>query len=253
MAGSPVNVDSVIVPNNAMDVCEVLLAMSQAVAVLRADLQYRNDEGNENYPTTTFAGHLAAMIHPPGEIMMFAVAADSTTNESIQSALNTLLNSKWGEVESDEMPWCYLCDGTHSTPNLVGRFVIGAGTRGDDTYPSQSTGGAAETTLSGGNVPDHDHLLGAYGSDTGAGEGDLVLKEITKVDVAEFNGLLVHTEDANANRTANGLNTITGRVHEALAPEGEDVVEPIPTVPPYVALVFAMRSSRMSADETIPG
>jgi len=48
-----------------------------------------------------------------------------------------------------------LCDGTNSTPNLRGRFVVGAGS----TYAVGATGGAATVTLATGNLPAHAHNI----------------------------------------------------------------------------------------------
>jgi microcystin-dependent protein len=44
-----------------------------------------------------------------------------------------------------------LCDGTNDTPNLVNRFVVGAGS----TYSLDATGGSANATL-----PSHTHGSG---------------------------------------------------------------------------------------------
>lgn len=47
----------------------------------------------------------------------------------------------------------YLCDGSNGTPNLVGKFIQGAGSG----YAVGATGGEASTTLSIANMPAHNH------------------------------------------------------------------------------------------------
>lgn len=48
---------------------------------------------------------------------------------------------------------------TFSVPNYAGRFLVGAGTLGADTYAAGSTGGATLKTLVTGNMPAHAHTL----------------------------------------------------------------------------------------------
>lgn len=47
----------------------------------------------------------------------------------------------------------FLCNGQNGTPNLVDRFIIGAGNH----YALNATGGATNATLSKANLPAHDH------------------------------------------------------------------------------------------------
>lgn len=57
-----------------------------------------------------------------------------------------------GNISSLPSNWS-LCDGTGGTPNLVDRFVIGAG----GAYATGATGGTASITLSTANLPAHNH------------------------------------------------------------------------------------------------
>jgi hypothetical protein len=58
----------------------------------------------------------------------------------------------WGEIGS--LPEGYvLCDGTNGTPDLRGRFVVGAG----GTYAPGATGGAATVALTEATMPGHVH------------------------------------------------------------------------------------------------
>lgn len=59
-----------------------------------------------------------------------------------------------------------LCDGTNGTPDLRGRFVVGAG----DAYTVGDTGGEAAVTLTTSQIPAHTHSINLYEDDTrGAG------------------------------------------------------------------------------------
>lgn len=48
---------------------------------------------------------------------------------------------------------------TFSVPNYAGRFLVGAGTLGADTYAAGSTGGATLKTLLTANMPAHSHTV----------------------------------------------------------------------------------------------
>jgi microcystin-dependent protein len=69
-----------------------------------------------------------------------------------------------GSVASIPANWA-LCDGTSGTPNLVDRFVVGAGS----TYAVGATGGAATVTLDATQIPAHSHT--ADGDLTAASAG----------------------------------------------------------------------------------
>ena len=56
---SPVNVDSLIFASNPSDLCEVLRAYLQAIAVLRGDLDYRVDESDGDRPHDDFLHDIA--------------------------------------------------------------------------------------------------------------------------------------------------------------------------------------------------
>lgn len=253
-ASSPVNLGDLIIPSSGVDLCAAIRAITQAIAVLRTDLDYRVEETrgeHTNVPTFEFARAIGAMVIPPGSIMAFKVAGSSADHAALQAALNDTLAAGWGTIdtEAEEVPWFYLCNGEHGTPNLVGRFIMCAGTVSEtETYAANSTGGAKDVTLGNEHTPDHDHKLGAYGSAiTGGGtENDLLLKDSANADVAEFSGKLLHTSlDGENTEVASVANKITLGVHSEIPRVGEDVQAPVPTLPPYVALVYAMRSTRM--------
>lgn len=57
-----------------------------------------------------------------------------------------------GSVASIPAGWA-LCDGTNGTPNLLNRFIVGAG----DSYAVGDTGGADNVTLTTAQIPSHTH------------------------------------------------------------------------------------------------
>jgi microcystin-dependent protein len=69
-----------------------------------------------------------------------------------------------GSVAAIPANWA-LCDGTSGTPNLMDRFVVGAGS----TYAVAATGGAATVTLDATQIPAHSHT--ADGNLTAASAG----------------------------------------------------------------------------------
>lgn len=253
-ASSPVNLGDLIIPSSGVDLCAAIRAITQAIAVLRADLDYRVEETrgeHTNVPTFEFARAIGAMVIPPGSIMAFKVSGSSADHAALQAALNDTLAAGWGTIdtEAEEVPWFYLCNGEHGTPNLVGRFIMCAGTVSEtETYAANSTGGAKDVTLGNEHTPDHDHKLGAYGTAIHATEtaNDMLFKDIAAATVAEFSGALLHTNsDGGSSRTASTVNKVTLGVHSEIPRVGDDEQTPVPTLPPYVALVYAMRSTRM--------
>ncbi len=66
-----------------------------------------------------------------------------------------------GSVDSVPSGWA-LCDGANGTPDLRGRFIVGAGSSGSQ-YTVGSTGGVDSVILDINQMPTHNHVV----SDTG--------------------------------------------------------------------------------------
>lgn len=252
---SPVNQDDLIFPSNTSDLCEVLRAYLQSVSVLRSDLDYRVDEANGNLPTVSFAAEMGAMIMPPGTVCAFKIAVGSSDNAVLQAEVRKL----WGAPSTDSaVPWWYLCDGANDTPNLIDRYVMGAGTvgTGDDAIhrASKDPGGLAEFSITVNNLPNHDHMLGAVGVAGGPSNGpnDIAFKPMPSlVAQAESGWPQIRSEDESvATVSVHGWNCRTGPIFGSL-PAPDPAVsmigagEPLTHRPPFVALVYAMRSGRM--------
>lgn len=245
MAASPVNHESLIVPASDNSKCDVLLAMVQAIAVLKADLNYRVDPdaaAGENSPTSEFAAHLGAIILPPGTIMPFALSTGSASNAELQAAVEAL----WSPGDGD--PWWLLCDGENNTPDLRGRFIRGAGTNAEsESYTEGVEAGANSVTLSIDNIPDHTHKLGIY-SPTSEYANDMMFPKIAEEAVSAYEVRFLHTESSGAESppaTYGKVNIATLGKHEEIVPAEGDELEAVPSVPPCVNLVYAMRSTRM--------
>ena len=67
-----------------------------------------------------------------------------------------------GSVATIPSGWV-LCNGSNGTPDLRGRFIVGAG--GD--YSPAATGGSATQTLTSGNIPAHTHTFSGVSSAAG--------------------------------------------------------------------------------------
>jgi len=75
------------------------------------------------------------------------------------------LISMWsGSITSIPSTWT-LCDGTDGAPDLIDRFIIGAG----GSYSVDSTGGASSVTLSSSQIPSHNHGDGSLSTNSTGG------------------------------------------------------------------------------------
>lgn len=66
----------------------------------------------------------------------------------------------WSGAQADIPSGWVLCDGNNSTPDLRGRFVVGAG----GAYSVGATGGNTSVALSESNIPSHTHSATFTGS-----------------------------------------------------------------------------------------
>ena len=97
---------------------------------------------------------------------------------AIQTQLNTLTSSVSAAVPSGViMMWSgaasaipsgfVLCNGSNSTPDLRGRFIIGAQGDSGNTYDVGDTGGSATHTLTTAEMPSHTHTATSTVTDPG--------------------------------------------------------------------------------------
>jgi len=82
--------------------------------------------------------------------------------DAVNNAVPSGLIMMWhGSVASIPSGY-YLCNGSNSTPDLRGQFIIGAG----GTYAVDATGGETTHTLSVSEIPSHSHLVRLNGYTT---------------------------------------------------------------------------------------
>jgi hypothetical protein len=147
----------------------------------------------------------------------------------------------YGDIAAIPGGWA-LCNGENGTPNLLDKFVIGAGsayTIGqvggylDACLPSHDHAGGSFTGTTNVGVaalsdPGHVHLT--YGSNGGGGNGGGDLNSST--------GLVFPTSSAVTGITDTGhTHTVSGAV--ALTAQGEDPAGR--NLPPFVALAYIMK------------
>lgn len=137
-----------------------------------------------------------------------------------------------GAVDQIPGSW-HLCDGTSGTPDLRGRFIVGAG----GSYAVGSTGGAETVALTVDQMPVHSHsITGAIeeagshnhttrfgGKGVDSGPGSALAK-----NTSNNTELSTSTDGAHTHAiTATAANTGGGSAHE--------------NRPPYYALCYIMR------------
>jgi microcystin-dependent protein len=82
------------------------------------------------------------------------------TTAFVQSVLPRGMIVMWGGLVSAIPTGWQLCDGSNSTPDLRGQFIVGAG----GSYTTGNTGGTSSITLTTGNLPAHTHLASLTGA-----------------------------------------------------------------------------------------
>lgn len=118
----------------------------------------------------------------------------------------------WSGAQNKIPTGWYLCNGSHGTPDLRNRFVVGAGGK----YAVKATGGEENVTLDLKNIPYHNH------SYTYSGAGIL--------------------GSPNNNNTFYKVGNGGGNTASTLYAGGENgVTVPHNNMPPYYALCFIMR------------
>lgn len=120
----------------------------------------------------------------------------------------------------------YLCNGSNSTPDLRGKFVIGAG----GSYAVADNGGEATHTLTSDEMPSHTHVQNAHNHGAPSGTTHFWAYDTTaNEDYTQFgSGTHSAVKTATASATATNQNTGGGAAHNNL--------------PPYYALCYIQKS-----------
>lgn len=126
-----------------------------------------------------------------------AVAAVSNLQAAIAAVIPSGLISMWsGSAEDIPTGWL-LCDGTNGTPDLRGRFIVGAG--GD--YAPGNTGGEDAVALTTAQMPKHTHTF------TGSMHSHEGTINMTSLEVSEAGG---HTHQIDTLKDGSNSYEITG-------------------------------------------
>jgi len=112
-------------------------------------------------------------------------AVDGSLLTGIEGVPSGVIALWSGTVASIPSGWV-ICDGTNSTPNLTGRFIVHADADAAGTYNVGDTGGSNTVTLAEANLPGHTHSVSGTTDSDGA-----------------------HTHNVSGNTSASGNHTHT--------------------------------------------
>lgn len=141
-----------------------------------------------------------------------------------------------------------LCNGEDGTPNLCGRFIVGAGYSGGEpelpVYPLGDMGGENEVLLEAEQTASHYHRFGRHtGNNTGyflTSAGDFQLAPLTDwMRAGKWNGS--GGGGYNGWDGGSGTNFSTGQNLVTSLAVGVDATKPHENRPPYYALYYIMR------------
>lgn len=124
-----------------------------------------------------------------------------------------------GAVDKIPTGWA-LCNGQNGTPNLVNRFIVGAGS----SYAVGATGGSNTVTLTVDQMPSHTHTI------TDPGHAHEYTEHAGRQGTAQGGGDYgtIWTDDTEKAKTGITINaTGSGQAHE--------------NRPPYYALAYIMK------------
>jgi microcystin-dependent protein len=119
---------------------------------LRFDLDnIDSDLGDRSILTTADKTSIVAAINELRASLLSSIASLAATAVPVGGVI------KWsGAINAIPANWA-LCDGQNGTPDLRGRFIVGAGS----SYSVGATGGAETITLSTAQLPVHSHDAGS--------------------------------------------------------------------------------------------
>lgn len=171
----------------------------------------------------------------------------TVTPAAINQPIPSGLISMWsGSVATIPSGWV-LCNGSNNTPDLRGRFVIGAG--GD--YAVGTTGGSATQTLITANLPAHTHSVsgtsGSAGSHTHSVSDPGHTHLYTVVSgfgaLAGGSGVGLASTSTTAATTGISIAAVGDHTHTFSATSGSTGSgSSFSILPPYYALAYIMKT-----------
>ena len=127
--------------------------MLSATKDAAVDLYYDNSKKLE----TTSSG-----VTVTGAVTATSFSGDGSSLTGISAFVTGMIIIWSGAANAIPSGWV-LCNGSNSTPDLRGRFIVGYHD-GNGDYDVNDTGGAETVTLSTSQIPSHDHSFSGSGS-----------------------------------------------------------------------------------------
>jgi len=224
-----------------MQACEVSAALLETAKQVKMLVEYQYDD--EGLPTTTFAREIGAIIMPPGTTLDIAVPV-GTTYADVVTRIETMWltddeKTQYRDNKASVLPFWAVADNLQSNgaPDFAGRFKIQADFRAGDLSISGVTGivaglGSKDVTLSEEEMPTHTHKL------------IVPQAESTKAD-PKANRFL-YTPGSAGGIGGNGENPDTWPTQATLVPATMGGGLPHNNMPPFVIVVVAWRTNRMT-------
>lgn len=226
---SPVTGSDFVIGSQNQSLCERLTSLLGLTSKVKLwfDWAFTSNGGISN-------SFLSMTLPPPGVIFPYYVAGDPSI-EAIRSVVEKF-NRDDGDVG---VPFWRLCDGTQGTPDLRGRVIIGCGQNTGASLSNRTvnqTGGAESFSLSAENLPAHGHAIEGRmqfqthpGADGDADYATVMVADVsnTPVSVQQYSTIADDRNYLYAKATGSGTSTT------------------ISTMPPYQALFYIIRTSRV--------
>ena len=154
----------------------------------------------------------------------------NTLTSSVSSAVPSGVIMMWSGAASAIPSGYVLCDGSNSTPDLRGRFIIGAQGDSGNTYDVGDTGGSETHTLTTAEMPSHTHTATSTVTDPGHSHVLPYGDSGGEFDGWDGSGNSSTTNSATTGITVSTTNASTGGggAHE--------------NRPPYYALCYIMKT-----------
>ena len=175
--------------------------------------------------------------------------AQSAIAAAVQAALPTGVITMWSGASTAIPAGWWLCDGTNTTPDLRGRFIIGA----SGTYAVAASGGSEDVTLTTAEMPAHSHT----GTATGNGAHSHYVMNQDSVNPTTTGVILTtnymsktgsqattasnYVLGGSATVANSGLSSATGTHTHPVTTESQGDGLAFSILPPYYALCYIMK------------
>lgn len=157
-----------------------------------------------------------------------------TINGKLNILPKGLIAAYQGTTEDIPKGWL-LCDGTNGTPNLIDKFIIGAG----DKYKYGTTGGKKEYQLTINNLPAHSHTFSMVKSNVNGP----VVDGVQRSALIDVNGTPTKKDYiTNTFLHTNQLSGTDGIYPPSAVTTKRGGTQPFSLLPPYFKLAYIMKT-----------